>query len=220
MGGQTDEIRDAIIDDILEGRLMPGDALDEIELTKRFGVSKTPIREALLQLHVAGTIERKPREGATVFQPSTETLIELIEVHSELEGAAAYYSARRASELQISDLIEKEKAYASHMESAGRDSAIGYKLNLEFHKRVFACSNNAVLCQLIDQTGLRLVTYFRVQQALRTYEGKSVGEHRQIVSAIIEGRADDARSAMMSHVILKGDSLLDVLSKINGMSRM
>ncbi|MFK5977456.1 MAG: GntR family transcriptional regulator [Rhizobiaceae bacterium] len=215
MAAQTDEIRAAIIADILEGKLLPGDTIDENALSERFGVSITPIREAFIQLHANMVIERRPRAGAVVYQPDVEMLVELIEVHAELEGAAAYYAARRASKAQIDALKLAEQEYEKFFDRNDRDFHVGYKLNLEFHLQVFGSANNQTLFDQIDQTGLRLVSFFRAQQALKSDSGSSVSEHRAIVEAISEGRPDDARKAMITHVKLKGDTLLDVLSFMN-----
>lgn len=215
MAAQTDEIRAAIIADIMDGKLLPGDAINENDLTERFGVSITPVREAFQQLQASMIIERRPRAGAFVYQPDVETLVELIEVHAELEGVAAFYAARRTNKSQLDALQNAEREYRNFFERGERDFHEGYRLNLEFHMQIFKCSNNGALCDQIDQTGIKLVSFFRAQQALRTDNGRSVDEHKAIVTAISEGRPEDARQEMITHVKLKGDTLLDVLSFMN-----
>ena len=72
-------LRQTIEDEIVDGVLRPGDRLDEVQLATRFGVSRTPIREALLQLAVTGLIDVKPRRGAVVSTPEPARLVEMFE---------------------------------------------------------------------------------------------------------------------------------------------
>ncbi len=86
-------LRQTIEDEIVDGALRPGDRLDECQLAARFGVSRTPIREALLQLAVTGLIEVKPRRGAVVSIPEPARLIEMFETMAELEAACGRLAA-------------------------------------------------------------------------------------------------------------------------------
>ena len=81
-------LRDAIENDILTGTVCPGERLDEVSLANRFGVSRTPVREALAQLDSVGLIELRPNRGAIVAQVGTEQLVQMFEVMAELEGMA------------------------------------------------------------------------------------------------------------------------------------
>lgn len=216
VAAQAKEIYAAIVRDILDGNLLPGDPLEEKSLARRFGVSITPVREAFLQLQSARLIERRPRAGAVIYKPPLETLVELIEVHAELEGSAAFFAARRANPTQIEALVAAEQAYADFMKISRRGSSGGYSLNLAFHLQVFEGSNNKALRDQIDRTGLRLVSFFRAQQALRGDQGRALVEHRKIVQAITDGHPSEAREAMIAHVELKGETLLDVLNLMSG----
>ena len=71
------------------GQLNPGDLLDEAELSETFGVSRTPVREAILYLEALGLVRRLPRKGAMVFRPTLEEFLAILEVHAKLEGQAA-----------------------------------------------------------------------------------------------------------------------------------
>lgn len=208
MGAQTSEIHDHILAEIVSGRLRPGDGIDEAAIAVRFGVSKTPIREAILQLEAEEVVEKRPRAGARVARLAADQLIELIELHSELEGAAAFHAARRATSEQKEQLQLVAGAYAARA-GAGNDA---YDLNLAFHMSVFRAANNQALSRLIDQTGVRLVSYFRAQEGLRRAADAAVAEHGDIVAAIVAGQADLARAAMRRHGEIASDMLLDVLA--------
>lgn len=214
MAAQKNEIHSSILQRIVSGRLKPGDLIDETALAEEFGVSKTPIREAILQLEAAGIVEKKPRAGASVSMLDPAALIELIELHSELEGAAAYHAARRATPKQLKALEVAANAYEECVEGRKTPAGEAYDLNLAFHLAVFACCNNSALQYAIDMTGVRIVAYFRAQEGLRSGDGRALKEHAEILAAIREGRADDARQAMRRHAEIASDTLLDVLSRM------
>lgn len=211
MAAQLSEIQAHVLREIVKGRLLPGDGIDEAAIAARFGVSKTPIREAILQLEARGVVEKRPRAGAALVALKPEELIELLELHSELEGAAAYHAARRATHSQLQVLSDAAADYEARV-TAGAHGV--YDLNLDFHLAVFECCNNSALQQELNMTGVRLVAYFRAQEGLRTGTGSAVDEHREIVRAIREGRADDARAAMRRHARISSDTLLDVLARM------
>ena len=97
MAGQSDTVINAILNDIESGKLNPGDSIGEPELADRLEVSRTPLREAMIQLETAGLITRLPRKGAVVFKPTLEEFLAILEVHAKLEGQAAGLAARRLS---------------------------------------------------------------------------------------------------------------------------
>ena len=91
----ADELRLALADDIVRGLLVPGAALDESELARRFGVSRTPVREAIRQLGASGLVEVRAHRGAVVARPSEERLIGMFEAMAELEALCAGLAAER-----------------------------------------------------------------------------------------------------------------------------
>ena len=95
---RSDALRDHLEEDILTGALRPGDRLDEMSLAERFGVSRTPIREALFHLAAAGLIDNRPKRGAIVAEIGPRQLVEMFEVMAELEGMCARLAARRATQ--------------------------------------------------------------------------------------------------------------------------
>src|SRR5438128_8060236 len=92
---QAFRLKQSIEDAVIAGEFVPGDRLDEASLAERFGVSRTPIREALLQLGAEGYIEVRPRRGASASVPSAQRLIEMFETMAELEAACRTLGARR-----------------------------------------------------------------------------------------------------------------------------
>src|SRR5260221_13923928 len=110
---QAFRLKQSIEDAVIAGEFLPGDRLDEASLAERFGVSRTPIREALLQLGAEGFIDVRPRRGAIVSIPSPQRLIEMFETMAELEAACGTLAARRLT-AEDEKLIE-----AAHLACVG-----------------------------------------------------------------------------------------------------
>src|SRR3979409_138523 len=89
------ELRLQLADEIVRGVLAPGSALDETDIARRFGVSRTPVREALRQLVASGLVEARAHRGAVVAQPSLERLTGMFEAMAELEALCAGLAAER-----------------------------------------------------------------------------------------------------------------------------
>jgi DNA-binding GntR family transcriptional regulator len=107
---RADALRDELEQDIVTGTLRPGERLDEQTLAARFGVSRTPIREALMQLASAGLIQLQPRRGAFVASLSLREVIERFEVMAALEGACGALAARRLTDEERARLLEAHEA--------------------------------------------------------------------------------------------------------------
>src|ERR1700760_4409686 len=106
----SERLRESIEEEIATGKLLPGTRLDETELATRFGVSRTPIREAIKLLHGEGLIEHRPRRGAVVAQIGADRLVEMFEVMAELEAMCARLAARRMSDDEIDALQAAHEA--------------------------------------------------------------------------------------------------------------
>ena len=91
----AEELRLQLADEIVRGTLEPGAALDEMELARRFRVSRTPVREAIRQLTASGLIEARAHRAAVVARPSEERLIGMFEAMAELEALCAGFAAER-----------------------------------------------------------------------------------------------------------------------------
>ena len=138
---------------ILDGRLQPGSRLREHVLAAEIGVSRTPIREALRKLAADGFVELVPNQGASVVEWSERSLVDLIDVRSELAAMATRLATPRIAAGQIDELerINARIAQVARRRQAGfLSEAAG--LNLAFHRIVFAASGNDWLVQMLDQT--------------------------------------------------------------------
>ncbi|MBB4062959.1 GntR family transcriptional regulator [Gellertiella hungarica] len=213
MGNQTDLIVNHIVKSIEDGRLNPGDVIEEKALVSEFGVSRTPVREALLQLDAVGILKRKPRGGAEVFRPTLEEFLAILEVHGKLEGHAAALAARRLSPADAMALDMACSACDGHAMIYGDDKPdLYYQHNLEFHRTIAIASHNDVLLDLIRTNGRKLLAYYRARYRYKGSIGKSATEHRQIAQLILDRDSAAAEALMVSHVTFDSVTAMDLLA--------
>jgi len=209
MSNTPDRISILIEADIASGALPPGVAINEKELASRFGVSRTPVREALLMLAARKLVVNVPRVGTLVYKPDPAELIALLEYLGELEGAAARLSAQRMSAAQRGQLQAIHEASIQHAQTNNRP--LYEAANLELHQLIYLGSGNPVIREEIEETRLKLANFRRnvFEQPGRLQV--SCSEHVPIVTAICAGDAEAADHAMRDHIIGKGRAFADLV---------
>jgi DNA-binding GntR family transcriptional regulator len=208
----SEQVRRHLEREISNGLLLPGDALDEGELAKRFDVSRTPVREALLLLSARGLVTIAPRAGIYVSRLSIPDLLGLIELLAELEGSCAKLAARRltiAESNELKNVHEGSAVYEKQLDAEGYARA-----NAEFHEILYrACRNNALMSeiahvrrrtQIYRQSGF--LSLGRIQ--------RSREEHGRILEAILSGDAVAAGQLMTDHIAVGGVDLAEFLSTV------
>ncbi|MEM6761494.1 MAG: GntR family transcriptional regulator [Pseudomonadota bacterium] len=211
MPNQAARLRDALEEEIVMGRLAPGMRLEEPALAARFGVSRTPIREALLQLAAAGLIDTGPRRGAQVSRVSVHRLVQMFEVMAELEAMCARLAARRAGP---EDLAALRTAHAACADASAHSDDTYYYENETFHEVIRAASGQGFLVEHAGALQRRLKPYRRLQLRVRGRRSTSLAEHGAIVSAIEAGDSAAAEAAMRSHVIVQGERFSDLVATL------
>jgi DNA-binding GntR family transcriptional regulator len=212
-GNISQRLRDQIENEILTGQLAPGSRLDEVALANRFGVSRTPIREALLQLSAAGLIEMRPRRGAIVASVGAEQLIEMFEVMAELEGLAGRLAARRHTDADIQAIME---AHEACRQAAGADDSDAYYYeNERFHYAIYYASHNQFLIDQCSTLHRRLKPYRRLQLRVRNRVARSFAEHEQFMSALMIGDGEKASRALRDHVAIQGERFSDFIASLS-----
>lgn len=215
MAGQTETIVNAVLSEIEQGRLKPGDLIEESRLIAEHGVSRTPLREALIQLETAGLIERIARKGAVVFKPTLEQFLSILEVHAKLEGQAAGLAARRLSRTHAEALEAAVRACEDHAGAYGdaRPDAY-YQLNMDFHRVVAEASGNSYLLEMIKTNARKLMAYYRARYHYKGVIATSAREHREIATLILGREAEAAEAAMERHVGFDHITALDLLAAL------
>jgi DNA-binding GntR family transcriptional regulator len=207
---RADGIRQAIEQDIFQGVLRPGSRLDEVGLAERFGLSRTPVREAILQLVHSGLVVKAPRQGAVVAPLDLHRMVQMFEVMSEIEGLCARYAARRMS------AEEKSRLSALHEQSgtlrAERRLDDYYAVNRAFHEAIYQGSHNEVLLDMARSLFARLAPYRRYQLNHPNRIDGSFGEHGAVVEAILATDPEGAQAAMRKHVTIQADIFAEFIS--------
>jgi DNA-binding GntR family transcriptional regulator len=209
----SDRLREAVEEEIATGKLLPGSRLDEVELAKRFNVSRTPIREALNLLLGEGLIEMGPRRGAVVALMSPQRLVEMFEVMAELEAMCAQLAARRMSDDEF-DAIEKAHA-ACQGAAAAHDPDAYFYANEGFHYAIYSASRNTFLFEQAAALQRKLRPYRRLQLRVRNRIQRSYEEHQSIVNALRNGDAEQAIRSVRHHVIVQGERFADLVASLS-----
>ncbi len=216
MAGQTETLIDTILHWIDVGRLKPGDAIDEAALVAEFAVSRTPVREAMLQLEAVGLIRRHPRKGATLFRPTLEEFLAILEVHAKLEGQAAGLAARRLSAGWAERLEAAVVACEAHAAKKGDGDPDGYyQLNLRFHETVALAAGNPFLTDMIKTNARKLLAYYRARYHYAGSIARSAREHRAIALLIVGRDSAGAEAMMQRHVQFDQITAMDLLAALS-----
>jgi DNA-binding GntR family transcriptional regulator len=194
----ADTVREALREAILDGYLTPGSRLREEELAREFGVSRTPVREALQQLAADGFVEVSPHQGAIVASLTVEDILAIYVVREELEGLSARLAARRATPEQCEQLL----ALVEEMEAlAGTISPKQMAAhNLTFHATLRQIAGNRYLDRFLSQIEHAVHRFGRTTYAQPGRMQTSIAEHRAIVDAVIAHDPERAEAAAIDHM--------------------
>lgn len=194
----SDKIRAEIENAIREGALLPGDPIDETEIATQYKVSRTPIREALIQLQAQGMLTSLPRGGMVVAKMDLQQLLSLWELLAELEGVAVRLACQRMTP-------EERKAILEHHEQsravADADDFAGWQeSNLRFHELIYRATRNPYLRQEVLRMRARTGYYRRHAFGALGQIRTSFEQHQKIVEAFMANDGDAASAAMLTHM--------------------
>ncbi len=193
-----EEVADQLRSRIFAHELTPGTWIDEQSLAKEFGISRTPLREAVKVLAAEGLITMKLRRGAYVTEVNRGDLEQIFTILSLLEGEAAKEAAVKANERDLNELddmhLRLEKA------AADRNLEQFFEINVRFHERIIAIANNPWMSGVIAD--LRKVLNLQRKDSLsRTGRMQSsLAEHREILKALLKRDPRTAEQAMRTHL--------------------
>lgn len=209
----SERIRAAIESQIRSGALLPGDPVDEERLMTEFGVSRTPVREALLQLRAADMVTALPRGGVVVSKLDITGLFAMWELLADLEGLAARYACARMSKPERQALASLHREAEKVVEN---DDERGWEqANMSFHELIYEGARNPYLRQEILRMRTRTQAYRRhafsaVSRLRISYDG-----HSKIVDAILANDCEAAGRVGFEHLNPGGSPLVsDLLMKL------
>jgi DNA-binding GntR family transcriptional regulator len=188
-------IRDAII----EGKIKPNERLTEENVSMMLGVSRTPLREAFLQLESEGFVKVTPRRGAVVAELSEKDAEEIYLIKSVLEGLAAGLAASRADRALIDQLTEINEQMRVHVSAKKKDNRMLLDLNAKFHSILNSICGNEKLFQLIDILRKQSLRYNYIYVTGLSHLEQSVGDHDGIIDALRRQDAQSAEAIVKAH---------------------
>jgi DNA-binding GntR family transcriptional regulator len=192
-----DEIKDRIVERILDGTYGPGDRIVESQVAAEFGTSQAPVREALRELEAMRLVESKPHRGARVREVTTEELGQIYPVRAALEEIAGREAAVRMSEAQLSALADELAA----MRQAGEAQDLHAQLlhDVRFHELIVEASGNQVLVEVwrsLRVEARTLISVIRADSDLRMIAEM----HRPLLQALQSRDPELAGKEMRAHI--------------------
>lgn len=205
------EVANLIREMIQNGDLKKGDKISEITLCELFGVSRTPIREALRILYTQGLVDLIPHRGAFVSEFDVDDIKDIFEVMSGLEGMCARLATQR---MTTNDLQQIENIHAVLEEHFDNNNSQSYlKQNWELHEFIQQLSGNKVLNAVINGLRQKALLYRQRQLYQPNRFKASIQEHRDILSAFRKKDPELAEKTMKRHLQNQGRSLIQSYSK-------
>ncbi|WEX08377.1 GntR family transcriptional regulator [Chelativorans sp. AA-79] len=203
---QSDIVAEQLEEEIITGRVSGGSRLDESSIAVRFGVSRTPVREALHALCARSLAERIPYKGVVVAQISTERIGQMFEAMAEMEAVCGRIASQRMSMIERAEL---ESLHRLMNELAEKGDHEAYeRANTEFHDLIFRGSHNEDLVALAAALRLKLAPFRKYQLRDTGRLKRSCSEHQQIVDALLDQDPKAAETALRRHLISAAQEVL------------
>jgi len=180
--GLHEEVAARLRDMIVEGELEPGTRVPERELCLRFGISRTPLREALKILASEGLIDLQHHRGAVIASLTAEALDDLFQVMGALEALAGRIACERASDAAIGDIRTLHERMLGH--HARGELSDYFRLNQRIHEGIVAAAGNLILSQLYRGLSVRIRRARYMANLSKARWDQAVAEHQQILEAL------------------------------------
>jgi DNA-binding GntR family transcriptional regulator len=194
-----EEVAELLRQRIFKRELEPGSWIDELKIAEEFGISRTPLREALKVLAAEGLVTMKVRRGAYVTEVSTQDLSDVYHLLSLLESDAAGVVAEKATSLEIRELEELHKDLETAAQRGTSNTDQFFAVNERFHMRLLEIANNRWRDQMVMDLR-KVMKLNRHNSLLKTGRiGESLQEHRAIVAALSARDGALTRQRMAEH---------------------
>ncbi|MFW5980617.1 MAG: GntR family transcriptional regulator [Halanaerobiaceae bacterium] len=194
---------------ILQGKLKPGEKITEMEIAGQLNVSRTPVREAIRMLELEELIVIVPQRGKFVAGiKSIKEINEIFQVREELEGLAAYLTAKNISETKLAEMKEKVNQIEKCVQEDDLEGCI--ESDISFHQIIYEVSSNKWLQKFLDSL-FEQITRFRSESLSR--EGRmeeAYQEHKKLYAAIKNGDSELARNLVREHIENARESVITV----------
>lgn len=193
----SDEVASALRDRILSGRFRPGEKLAQDEIARDLGVSKLPVREALIRLEAEGLVTTVPRRGAFVASVTPEDVIDGYAIYGLISG----YAARRAADRITDDQVAQLARWADEMETT-EDEERQSSLNFDFHATINRIGGSRRLRSVLKSLSRTLPTNFFGVRWL--WSDHAHADHREVIEALRLRDGERAFETMYEHLHRSG----------------
>ena len=200
-----DEVAERIRDLIRAGELEPNSRVNELQLAERFGISRTPLREAIKILATEGLLELLPNRGARVPAVNEAEIDEMLEVIAGLEANAARLLAKRITDSEIADIAELHEAMLEAFER--RDEARYFTLNRQIHEAMMRAAKNATLAQLYAGLSSRIQRFRYAAHKTPEQWQRAIDEHEDMLRLMIERDGEKLAALMERHILGKKEPI-------------
>jgi DNA-binding GntR family transcriptional regulator len=196
------EVAELLRQRIFQRNLEPGSWIDELKIAEEYGISRTPLREALKVLAAEGLVTMKVRRGAYVTEVSHQDLSDVYHLLSLLESDAAAVVATTATNAELAELqaLHEQLETAAQPDASGNaDTDLFFAINEQFHMRLLAIANNRWRDQMVADLR-KVMKLNRHNSLLKTGRiAESLAEHRAVMDALLERNAQRTQQCMQEH---------------------
>lgn len=197
----SDDLIQHLTNEIIEGTMPMGSKISEPELAKRFGVSRGPLREALVKLESLGLITRTANVGARVVELNIDDLLDTYTLREAMEGMAARLAAEHMSEPEIQKLYALLDDHQAFLDQNQDEHYVTQTGNEDFHLRIIQASQNKKLIRVLTQDLYATIRMYRRYTAdSRPDPRQALREHKAILDAIANREGDLAELLMRRHI--------------------
>ena len=197
-GGTVQRLEAALLDDVSSGVLVPGERLDEVQMTKRFGVSRTPVREAFSRLTAQGILISGAKRGVRVAEYSREELAQIFEAMHEIEVACARIVSQRVSLLSRAEI---ENAQKTCVNAANSNDLSGFlRANEDFHQAIYRATGNPYMAQIASDFRRRTGPFRAKKFANHEDLLAAARSHDVLLAHIFSENSVEASSGMRAHM--------------------
>lgn len=202
------ELQDAILSE----RLKKGEALTELSLSEKLGVSRTPVRSALQRLAEDGLVKIVPNRGAVVLGVTKEDILDIYRIRMRLEGLASAMAAENMTDEEKKKLTETVELSEFYLQKNNTEHL--KELDTSFHSMIYEASGSRMLSRILSDLHLNTKGYRRISLAIPGRLERTTEEHRGILNAILAGNAEEADRLTSKHIEHALANMMTAISEI------
>lgn len=208
-GSLADDAYTAIRKSLLLGEFKPGRRLSEPELALRFGTSRSPVREALMRLEHEGFVQRAPSGYVRVKALDVSEFEQLNVVRGNLEGLAIRLATPRLRTMDLEEMSKKLNEM-EHWVAKG-DPVRATAAGSEFHDVIARECGNQLLVEMLSTLRARITRFRTLVASMGEYDMERIAEHRRILKALYQRKAQPAEEGMIRHVTCSAETFISKL---------